>query len=195
MKHDETGTTEEYILAFQRGEERGFTWVFKALYPALCLFANKYVHNKPIAEDIASESFLKIWTRREGFTAIAGLKSYLYKTTYHACLQWLQQAKKTVQQEPGDLPGERTEQRNYLENITWVETLREVQKAMNLLPAECKKIFTKLYIEGKTVKEAAEELMLSISTVKSQKARGLMLLRTKLFPGCLAVAICAYLFF
>jgi DNA-binding CsgD family transcriptional regulator len=41
-------------------------------------------------------------------------------------------------------------------------------------------VFTKLFIEGKSVSETAQEMNIAISTVKNQKARGIKLLKPKL---------------
>ncbi|HSU26798.1 MAG TPA: RNA polymerase sigma-70 factor [Chitinophagaceae bacterium] len=194
MKQDNTTTAEEYLQAFSRGEERGFTFYFKTFYPALCLFANKYVRNKQAAEDIVSDSFISTWSKREMFSVVAVLKTYLYRSVYHSCLRWLERSKKTTGQEPADLFFEPADHNNYIENIVRMEMLREVEEAMNLLPAKCKKVFTKLYIEGKTVKQTAEELTLSVSTVKTHKAKGLWLIRAKLFPILMIQAIPALLY-
>lgn len=51
--------------------------------------------------------------------------------------------------------------------------------------------FVMLYIEGKTVRETVNELRLALSTVKTQKARGLAILRKKIKPYlyCILVAM------
>ena len=72
------------------------------------------------------------------------------------------------------------EEKDCTENIIRAETLRQVKEAMEQLPAQCKKVFYKLYIEGKTVAETANELHLTVSTIKNQKARGIKLLKLRL---------------
>ena len=60
------------------------------------------------------------------------------------------------------------------------ETITLLYKAIQQLPSQYQKVFTKLYIEGKSVFETAEEINFTISTIKNQKARGLKLLKPKL---------------
>jgi RNA polymerase sigma-70 factor (ECF subfamily) len=74
---------------------------------------------------------------------------------------------------------DRSEQ-DCMENIVRTETLRQLYDAIHQLPAQCKKVFTKLYIEGKSVAETAEEMKITISTVKNQKARGIKILTSNL---------------
>jgi RNA polymerase sigma-70 factor (ECF subfamily) len=168
-----------HIQSFQKGEEKGFKFFFEQLYPGLCVFAQRYVPDIAIAEDIVSESFVKVWDKHEGFTNATALRSYLYRTVYHGCLRWLEKEKKRMIEVEDKADGE-IEEVNYLSNIIRSETIRELYTAMNTLPKECKKVFDLLYVEGKSVKEAAETLAVSVSTVKAQKARGLQLLRLKI---------------
>jgi RNA polymerase sigma-70 factor (ECF subfamily) len=194
VEHSNHNTHDQNILSFRRGEESGFTFFFKSFYASLCVFASGYVKDRQVAEDIASDSFMKVWEKRECFEQAAALKAYLYKTVYHGCLRWHEQAKKITRGEMTEMEGSLPAQKTYLENIIRVETFRELREAINSLPPKCKKIFTKLYVEGKSVRETAEELMLSISTVKNQKARGVSLLRTKLIPGSFVLALSIFLF-
>lgn len=170
------------IQAFQNGDEKGFTYFFRQVYPGLCVFAQRYVPDITIAEDVVSESFLKVWDKHEGFTNATALRSYLYRTAYHGCLRWLEKEKRRekVEVKVKEEVEEMAEEENYLVHIIRTETIRELYAAMNTLPKECKRVFDLLYVEGKSVREAAEELAVSISTVKAQKARGLQLLRLKI---------------
>jgi len=80
---------------------------------------------------------------------------------------------------------------NIEEDIIRAEFYGELYTAIKTLPPECRKIFTLLYIEGKTVRETADELGLAFSTIKTQKARGLATLRKKIKPYlyCILVAM------
>jgi RNA polymerase sigma-70 factor (ECF subfamily) len=77
------------------------------------------------------------------------------------------------------------------EDTIRAEFYAEIHNAIKTLPPECRKIFTMLYIEGKTVRETADELGLARSTIKTQKARGLAMLRKKIRPYlyCILVAM------
>jgi RNA polymerase sigma-70 factor (ECF subfamily) len=53
---------------------------------------------------------------------------------------------------------------------------------MELLPTQCGLVFKKFFVEGKDYPTIAEEMKLSISTVRNQKRRALLLLRGRLLP-------------
>lgn len=174
----------QYVLAFCKGEEEGFHYFFKTYYAALCSFANRYVADRAAAEDVVTEGFLKLWEKREGFTNATALKSYLYKTVCHDCLKYLRDKQKMCAEDCIA-----ADEASYLTHITRTETIRELYAAMHSLPRECRKVFELLYKEGKSMQEAAQELALSISTIKAQKARGLRLMRMRLHLSVVVIAV------
>jgi RNA polymerase sigma-70 factor (family 1) len=177
----------DYVASFKRGEEEGFTYFFKTLYPALLYYAFRIVNDRPAAEDVVGESFIKIWERHETFDHPLVIKSWLYTTVRNACLNKLQQEQRKINRdEAWAREQEGKYEQSVLNDIILAEVVSEVHATMEILPTECRKIFEMLYIDGKTVREVAEELGLSISTIKTQKARGLSVLR-KRFPELSAV--------
>jgi RNA polymerase sigma-70 factor (family 1) len=180
----------EYTLAFQRGEEKGFDFFFRELFPSLCFFSNRILNNRCEAEDIASAAFIKIWKRHSQFNDARNIRSYLYQIVRNDCLKFHQQQKRSaiITKEIrylsiGDL------ENNYEADIIRAEFFGEIYKAINILPTECRRIFKMLYIQGKSVKEISNELAISTSTIRTQKARGLAVLKqkVKIFPFILLI--------
>ena len=195
MPHQVPHIADQYLRSFRAGEESGFTYFFNTYYKALCFFANGYVKNKAVAEEIAEDGFMAIWDRREQFSIQSGLRNYLYKTVYHKCLRWLENKQREEKCIKEYVAIAEDQEKDFSESVFKVETLRLLKQAMDQLPTQCKKIFFKLYIEGKTVAETAAELRLTISTINNQKARGIKLLRLKLTTYLLLVAAGALLSF
>ena len=173
----------EYTLSFQRGEEKGFDFFFRELFPSLCFFANRMIINKCEAEDIASVAFMKIWKRHNQFNNAKNIRAYLYQIVRNDCLKFLQQndRRSRTHREIKYLTLVDTKA-NREADIIRAELYSCLYGALNNLPTECRKVFMMLYIEGKSAKKIAKELKLSISTVKTQKARGLAMLRKKFIP-------------
>jgi RNA polymerase sigma-70 factor (family 1) len=169
----------QYIKSFRTGKERGFDFFFKSYYKALCFFANRYLNDLAAAEDIVSEAFMQLWKNHEKIETEIHLRNYLYKTVYHGCLRCLENEERKIRHEKSFAAMAEEYEKDFSENIVRAETLRQLKEAMNQLPAQCQKIFFKLYIEGKSVKETADELNLTASTIKNQKARGIKLLKIK----------------
>ena len=64
------------------------------------------------------------------------------------------------------------------------ETLRHLYSSIQQLPSQCAKIVQMYYDEGKDYKTIANELKLSINTVRNQRRRGVEMLKKK-FPNML----------
>ena len=58
-----------------------------------------------------------------------------------------------------------------------LEFYREIFATINALPPNCRKIFEMIYLQGKNFEQISHELNLTESTVRSQKARALMIIR------------------
>jgi RNA polymerase sigma-70 factor (family 1) len=171
-----------YIDLFRKGEEDGFNHYFNAYYKPLHFFARSYIKDIAAAEDIIADSFIKLWHHREKFDNEPALRGYLYKTVYNACLRQLwQQQNRAAHHKTLASVTQATEQ-SCITGIIKAETIRLLYSAIQDLPTQCKTVFTKLYVEGKSVAETAGEMNLTISTIKNQKARGLKLLKLKLTP-------------
>ena len=180
---------QDYAHAFQRGEEKGFTYFFNSLYPHLLYFASRLLNDRPAAEDVVGESFIKVWERRTTFRHPNVIKSYLYTTVRNTCINYLHQEKRAQAQEENLARHRQDSHEGYvLHEIIRAEVLREIHENIESLPSACRNIFKMLYIEGKTVREIAEELQLSIHTIKNQKAKGLASLRKSL-PDLSALVI------
>lgn len=163
---------ESALAAFREGDEAGLAFLFRVYYPVLVVFACKFTSHG-LAEEIVNEAFYKIWEKRSTFNSLSHFRSYLYKIVYHDCLKAKQVAI------PDVLPPEAADAFDYNAELIKSETLRNLYQAIEALPAQCKTVFTQLYVEGKTVRETAEEMGIAVSTVKAQKARGVLLLRVK----------------
>jgi RNA polymerase sigma-70 factor (family 1) len=178
----QTGKDINYVRAFQNGESSGFEFFFNTLYKPAYLFALRYINDKPAAEDIVSNSFIRLWNKHSIFETAEGIKAYLYKSVHNACIRHLQR------QQSWNLHNKKystqidTTQPAYIHNIIKAETINNLHEAISGLPGQCKTVFTKLYVEGKSVAETAQEMDLAISTIKNQKARGIKLLKLKLTP-------------
>lgn len=182
MEQQPLGTDEiqDYVYSFQRGEKKGFEYFFNELYPALLYYGFRILNDVAVAEDVVAESFVKIWERHTTFSHHKVIKSWLYTTVRNGCLNKLQQRKRV------DIAKKQVAQFMEGEHETFVlremiraEVIRELYQKIETLPKACCQIFKMLYIEGKSAREISQELNLSISTIKNQKARGLTLLRDK----------------
>jgi len=167
------------IEAFRGGSRHAFNYIFDNYYLPIYFFANKLVPDKLIAEDIAQESFVRLWEKHSSFTEQSAIKAFLYIITRNACFNFMKQSQRDKKYEAGWAMCVDDEEDHVLNRLTGSEVLREIHTAVANLPPVCRMIIRMSYIEGLKNNEIAERLNLSIQTIKNQKARGLYLLKKR----------------
>lgn len=163
-------------LQYDRFEEKAFTGFYHQHYPSFCFFANQFLNDSQEAEDIVSEVAVRVWEKLDTI-GDGALKTYFYTSIRHACLRALENRKRRESKEKDYALEQLSQPSTGLEHLAYTEMLEQVEFLLNKLTSHCRQVFTKLYVEGKTEKEAAEELQVSINTIKFHRKRGLKLLR------------------
>lgn len=154
--------------------------VFKKYYPRLCAFAIDFLEDKEDAEDIVQDVF-KVYLEKRNIISSNDLavKSFLYSSVKNACLnKFRHQRVKDKYQEI--FMQEEGAEMHCLDSIIHAEVVGNLYEAINKLPKGCALVIRMGYLEGLKNPQIAEALGVSINTVKTQKQRGLTLLRQKL---------------
>jgi len=156
--------------------------LFRLNYKALVYFAFKITGDRPGAEDIVQDAFVKYWNHRDEVSPdIPAIKSYLYTAVRNAGLNWLRH-QHIVRNYEKDLCPEPLEDNQIVQMILESEVAAAIHQAIDALPPVCRKIMKLGHLEGMKNEEIAQELGISVNSVKTQKQRGLQLLRQKLSP-------------
>lgn len=180
MQPLESENMQHHVEAFQRGEEKGFTYFFNNLYPALLYYAFRMVNDIYSAKDIVEDSFVKIWKRHSTFHHHRVIKSWLYTTVRNGCIDWIRKKQTELQREEELAQWQLANSEEHaMQEMIRAEVISKIYQAITHLPPKCQQVFKLLYIEGKTLKQVAEELKLSINTIKNHKAHGLNLLKKR----------------
>jgi RNA polymerase sigma-70 factor (family 1) len=156
--------------------------LFKEYYDRLVYFSLQLIKDKDQAEDIVQEAFIKYWNQRETVmqNRIA-IKNFLYSTVRNASLNTIRHGKVIeayIQQQGNTEP----EEPPVIEAIITAEAVAEIHAALHSLPESHRTISIMGYFDGKKNQEIADELDMSVNTVKKQKQRALELMRVKLSP-------------
>lgn len=120
----------------------------------LIFYAGKYV-NAVTAEDLVQDVFLKVWQKRTFLFLKEGIKTYLYRSVQHACLDYLKH-----QEVKGDYINAVTTKLK-IEEIYYNddpqslfaedERLELIYKEIDKLPDKCREIFTMSYLEERNI--------------------------------------------
>lgn len=167
--------------------------LFDEYYKRLVYFSYQVTHNKPQAEDIAQDAFVKFWNNSSLISnnPIA-VKNFLYSTVKNASLNAVRH-NKVAERHISTIDAAPTEEAVF-NTIVRTEVLAEIHQAISLLPGSCQQIFRMSYIDEMKNNQIAEVLGVSVNTVKTQKQRALKVLRGQLNPDLfMLLIVLAYL--
>ena len=148
--------------------------LFRLNYRPLCLYALHYLQDADMAEDVVQECFTVLWEKLEQGTAVANRRAYLYMSVRNRCLDHLRRkGLPTESLKPYDTYGiiddDDAEERSVMEAKLWT--------AIDSLPEKCRQVFLMSKRDGLKYEEIAEELGLSVNTVRNQISKALNVLK------------------
>lgn len=177
------------------GNETAFQYIFSLFYERLCFFARSVTQNDLQAEDLVQDAFLQLWKHKEGFDSFRAVKAFLYLAVKNAGRNLLKHDKVVSRHaRAGQNPAP---EEAVLHRMIEAEVLADVRKALAGLPEGCREVIHLCYFQGLRNQEAASHLRVSINTIKTQKVRGLRMLRLalRIFPIFLIVGCHPFSFF
>lgn len=178
MDHPELNP--DIIAKFQQGDSQAFTYFFQLHYRPLCYFAAQMVGDHQDAEDIVKDTYVKLWQKHDSFATSQNIKAFLYITTRNACLNFLRhlQVREASRKELMFLE-EIKGQDLVLNRMIKAELMQEIYCEIEKLPEKRRMVFKMAYLEGLKNDEIAEQMNISIHTVKEHKGKALQFLRLR----------------
>lgn len=173
----------ELLACLKKGDTLAFDHVYSLYFKPLCYFAEKITGINASAEDIATESFVKLLQKNPDFETLRHLKSFLYTSTRNACLDLLRMQKRHDQthSEIKYLAGISEETTEHA--VIMAEVLQAIYTAIDQLPDKCKSVVKLALIEGLDNEQIATETGMNYQTVRNYKSEGIKLLRISLFKN------------
>ncbi len=172
---------EDRLLArLQEGDGAAFRWVFERFYVRLCAFANRFVDDREACKDIVNDVFVKFWKTEKQFQHIDHILASLYLTTKHTALNYQQGLMRSMKRDFVYQVERNEKDTYYLAEIVRTEMFNELHAAITALPENAGRIIRETYLEGKSNQEVADEMGISLQTLRNQKSRALAILRKRL---------------
>lgn len=172
---------EDILLAWQqqiaRGEERGFDNLFRHFYLHLVSFAVDMVKLRPVAEEIVSDVFVKLWQKKEDILLIEKLKVFLFVAVKNQCYNHLRRHSLWNVTVSPDNVTILSSAYNPEEDMAFRELQHQLNQAVEQLPEQCKQVFKLIREDGLKYKEVAAILDISPRTVETQLYRAVRKLR------------------
>lgn len=139
-----------------------------ALIPALRAFAWSLSHNGADADDLVQDTLIKAWSNRDKFTPGTNLRAWLFTILRNTYYTQLQRRRREVRDETGEYASTLTSPATQ----DWGIAMRDLQAALQLLPAEHREALILIGAAGLSYEEAAEVCGCALGTIKSRVNRG-----------------------
>ena len=176
---DNEWTEQELLQGITDGTESAFRYLFENYYPMLVAFANRFVEDLDSSRNIVQDVFVGLYDKRKTINIHTSLKAHLYQSVRNRALNQLKR-EKMEREHHGKMKNDRDEQVNYEEFLTVSELEGRINKVVNGLPKQCRKIFLMSRQEGIPNADIAKQLSISKRTVETQISNALKRIRTDL---------------
>ncbi len=162
---------------FRKGNENAYEKIFHKYYAPLCSFAQNYLMNRDVCEDIVQEVLIAVWQKRKTFKNLNSFKTYLFSSVKNKALNIIKHAKV---KEKYQIEAKFSESEAFFnDKLIEEETHAILFECYNSLPEQCLNVFKLSYFEGLKIKEIAVRMNVSVNTVKTQKYRALKIIKEK----------------
>ena len=154
---------------------REFEMNFRRLYLPLGMYALRLVDDADVAEDLEQDAFLKAWLYIEDGGDIENFSAFMYRTVRNVCLSYLRNRREMLDESNIPEAGDEEIDTSFRDARIW--------KAIDALPEKCREVFLMSKRDGLSNEEIAQEMGISVKTVKNQMTKAFLRLRESLSDG------------
>lgn len=175
------------VQQLKNGVDAAYKYLYDQHYQILCHVAAQYVKDDFLAETIVGDVIFHLWEVRETIEIDTSVRSYLMTCVRNRCIDYLKSQyhkREVAHSDTGlrDFPVlQYVKDDDYpLGKLLEKELEDEIMSAINRLPDECRRVFNMSRFENRKYEEIAQELKISVNTVKYHIKHALALLHEDL---------------
>jgi RNA polymerase sigma-70 factor (ECF subfamily) len=175
------------VQQLKNGVDAAYKYLYDQHYQILCHVAAQYVKDNFLAETIVGDVIFHLWEVRETIEINTSVRSYLMTCVRNRCIDYLKSQyhkREVAHSDTGlrDFPVlQYVKDDDYpLGKLLEKELEDEIMNAINRLPDECRRVFNMSRFENRKYEEIAQELKISVNTVKYHIKHALALLHEDL---------------
>lgn len=161
------------VQQLKNGVDAAYKYLYDQHYQILCHVAAQYVKDDFLAETIVGDVIFHLWEVRETIEINTSVRSYLMTCVRNRCIDYLKSQyhkREVAHSDTGlrDFPVlQYVKDDDYpLGKLLEKELEDEIMNAINRLPDECRRVFNMSRFENRKYEEIAQELKISVNTVK-----------------------------
>lgn len=163
-----------------QNDREAFTAIFDHYEPRIYPFLLRITKSETAAEEIVQELFIKLWTVRAEAGKIENPRAYIFRMATNRALSYMKSVDRSNRLMQRAARNTTTALNVTEEIIDYRQTEEIINKLVDQLPAQQKKIYKLSRQQGMSNDEIAAELKISPSTVKNHLTGALRFIREKL---------------
>jgi RNA polymerase sigma-70 factor (family 1) len=163
--------------AFQADPRKGCSLLYRLYYVALCSHAIRFVYSRQIAEDLVADVFCRFWDDRIFCRIKTSYRAYLFKSVRHRCYNYLK-CQLSRKSQPFSYEPEHGVP-DPCDILQYDELYQLLDRTINELPGQCRRVFLLSRMENKRYHEIAAELKVSVKAIEAHISKALRILSKK----------------
>jgi len=173
-------TDRELLVRVMEGDKSAYRQLFDRFYPILFRQIFYQCQSETLAEDVAQETFIKVWTKRHQFKAGQPFLPLILKIGHHLLLDHFRKQStrerlrdRVTEMNTPSIPSPEAEvAARILE-----QKIHHIVK--ECLPRKCRQVFLLSRVEGLTYQQIGDQMGISRKTVENHLCRALKIIRKK----------------
>ncbi|MFH6998002.1 RNA polymerase sigma factor [Flavobacterium sp. FlaQc-57] len=163
-----TISDQHYIDKILQGETTAFAVLVDRYKDMIFTLALKMIKNREESEEVAQDTFIKIFNSLSKFKGDSKFSTWIYKIAYNTCLDRLKKNKKedlniSIDEFSAHLIKTMD---NALSALEDKERKQAIQNCLNLLPSEENFLLTLFYFEDQNLEEIGKIMSITANNVK-----------------------------
>ncbi|MBM6759555.1 RNA polymerase sigma factor [Bacteroides mediterraneensis] len=179
----------ELFARIQKGDEGAFTYAYERYNKLIYVLAYRYLMDVDRAKDVVQYVFVRLWEYRREWNIGVSLKNFLFTMAKNYMLNLIRNENTALEKQYEMAQRTSEYEDDLVEKLERREQMSLFYQALAKLPEQKKKICLMKLQGDMSNQEIAEQLHVSINTVKSHYAEALKLLRRELLRVLMIVII------
>ncbi|MEX2639092.1 MAG: RNA polymerase sigma-70 factor [Balneolales bacterium] len=162
------------------GNEKAFEAIFDRYHRQLFYLAKKYLKDHELAEDAVQDIFVKLWLKRKTLDASRSIRGFLFVMLKNHLLNVLRDEKQKITSEYPIKEESMPQAGEHYGEATFNDYQKALKPGINELSVIRRNIFEMKVYKGLSNQQIADQLLISVHTVKSHFYHSSRLVRTYL---------------
>lgn len=196
MPGNQLNNESELLARIAEGDEAAFALLFRHYYPLLRQAVSTYAWSEVDMDDILNETFIRIWLSRDRLLTIEDPASWFIRIASRECIRIIMRNGRRQLRETKFANDIALYENATPDQLAQAGNLnRFIQEAIDIMPEQRKKIYILSRTGGLKPAEIAQQLDISVNTVKNVLVSALKDIRTYLSSVGIDIQLCLLLSF